>query len=651
MAETTEKSIEKQKIKAIILVVGRDFGRCPLASRLPTALWPVAGKPVLERLLDHLANQGIRRAAICSDTNGASIAEFVHADSRLELTVLDESLPGGTAGCIRDAARYEQQTDTLILALHASMTCPPSIDALIKAHRDSQADLTVFFNPPAPDSNNTLGEAADINVCDVSFLEHIRRPGYCDIKEGVIPEMLSAGKTVAAHTLPNHVSNFRDRRGYLRAIASFLQNCPELSRDFRLIKRTSSQALWIGANTSIDASARFRGTVAILDGACICENVLILGPTVIGRNVNIGQGSVVINSVLWDNAKIGPHCQIQRCIVDYHAAVPRNTIAEDQGIGYRVQGIGYRVQKLYAERCTLNAVRWVKKHRARIMPIVAFGLILIAFLWSYWPDLAELWNVWQRSDEYSSGVLVPFLALYILWLRRDQIGQSPIVPCLWGVCAFVAAQAIRLFGLAFMFSSAENASIALSIAALVLILFGWQAFRKVFTIWLFLCLMLPWPVRVQAAVTLPLQRWATTSAVFCLETIGYNVVQEGNIIHIGSASVAVAEACNGLRMVTAFFVISGLVVLLVQRARWEKLIVLASSLPIALLCNTTRLTITALLFTVVSGDYWEKLLHDFGGYAMMPLALAIVVAELWILARLTIPPKQKEQDLIITRQK
>jgi exosortase/archaeosortase family protein len=103
-------------------------------------------------------------------------------------------------------------------------------------------------------------------------------------------------------------------------------------------------------------------------------------------------------------------------------------------------------------------------------------------------------------------------------------------------------------------------------------------------------------------------------------------------------------------MITAFFVISGLVVLLVRRAWWEKLIILASSLPIALLCNTTRLAITAIAFTVLSGENWEKIFHDFGGYAMMPLAIAVIVAELWLLTKLTTLPV-KEEAIIIARQK
>jgi exosortase len=148
---------------------------------------------------------------------------------------------------------------------------------------------------------------------------------------------------------------------------------------------------------------------------------------------------------------------------------------------------------------------------------------------------------------------------------------------------------------------------------------------------------------------LPLQRWATSSAVFCLEMVGYDVISEGNVIHIGNIRVAVAEACNGLRMITAFFVISGLVVLLVKRAWWEKLVVLISSLPIALLCNTIRLAITAVFFTILEGEYWEKIFHDFGGYAMMPLALTAIVTELWLLKKLTTLPDE-EKAIIITRQ-
>ncbi len=493
----------------------------------------------------------------------------------------------------------------------------------------------------------------------------------------MIPELLRAGKTIRTAILPHHVGNFRDRQGYLYAIAHYLENAPKLNsnlvrRSFnesrlKLYKRTDSQVLWRAADANIGQDAKIYGSVVVMNGVCIHDDVVIFGPTIIGRDVTIGEHSVVANSVLWDGAQVGKNCCIQKCVVDYRAVVRNNSIVEEESIPFKPEGMlknsVSRVLKIVKNNTSrlrpalqpqFNRINEELPNRSQsskrnILPWFAAGLIFIAFLWSYWHGIVDIWNIWQRSDEYSSGILVPFLAVYILWSRRRDITQCHIKPCLWGLFAFVAAQAVRLFGLFFMYGSAERLSIALSIAALVLFLFGWQLFRKVSTVLLFLCLMLPWPNRVQAAVALPLQRWATSSAMFCLEMVGYEVIQEGNVIHIGQATVAVAEACNGLRMVTAFFVISGLVVLLVKRAWWEKLIILASSLPIALLCNTVRLTITAIAFTVLRGEYWEKIFHDFGGYAMMPLALAMVVAELWLLVKLTTLPT-KEEAIVITRQ-
>ncbi len=653
----------KKQIKAIILVGSRDFGRCSLASRLPTALWPVVGKPVLECLLTSLSDQGIKQTTICSNGDGSLLEESIHIDNRLELNFLDEPLPTGTAGCIRDATGDE--TDVLLLVFPAGIIRPPKIDVLIKAHRDGQSDLTMMLNPGCG-NDKSLGEPAGIYVCETSVLKHIPKAGYFDIKEGLIPEMLRAGKTVHAATLPNHAGNFRNRQEYLYAITDYLEDSPKLDADLKPSKDADSQTVWIASNAKVDAEARIYGPAVIMDGACVSNGAVILGPTILGNDCYIGADSVVVNSVLWDGVQVGSNCQIQRCVLEYNVALRANTVAEEEAIPFkpkrmlgRLAGGALRVTQnsenklqhaLQPLLCKINEKMpdWIQSHKTEIIPCLAGGLILIAFLWSYKAGLAELWNLWQRSDEYSSGLLVPLLAVYILWSRRETIAKCQISPSVWGLFAFVAAQAIRLFGLFFMYGSAERLSIALTIAALVLLLFGWRLLRKVSTVLLYLCLMLPWPNRVQAAVTLPLQRWATSSAVFCLEMVGYEVVREGNVIHIGDSSVAVAEACNGLRMVTAFFVISGLVVLLVKRAWWEKLIVLASSLPIALLCNTLRLAITAVFFTVLEGEHWEKIFHDFGGYAMMPLALAAVVAELWLLAKLTTLP-MKEEAIIITR--
>jgi exosortase len=405
-----------------------------------------------------------------------------------------------------------------------------------------------------------------------------------------------------------------------------------------------------------------------MDNVRISNGVVIIGPTILGNNVTIGTNSVIINSALWNGVQIGTNCNVQRCVIDQNTIVQTNRTAQDKCILFKSKtALGHTLSKAsevikgqtnilhnilttHLNKISDKMPTWTTSERNYIPGLFVIGLIFIAFLWSHWHGFVNLWRVWLRSDEYSSGLLVPFLAAYILWSRRQRIAQCRIKPSVIGLIILLVAQALRLFGLLFIYGSAERLSIALSIVALVITLFGWQLFKKVATTLLFLCLMLPWPNRIHALVSLPLQRWSTSSAVFCLELIGYKILQEGNIIHIGNSTVAIAEACNGLRMITAFFIISGLVVLLVNRAWWEKLIVLASSLPIALLCNTIRLTITAIFFTILEGEYWEKIFHDFGGYAMMPLALAAVVGELWLLAKLTIPP-QIQEEIIVTRQR
>ncbi len=653
-----------QNVKAIILVGSRDFGRCPIASSLPTAMWPVAGKPVLERLLIHLADQGIKQTVVCGSGVSSLPAEKILADDRMELSFLDESLPAGTAGCIREAVSNE--TEALLMVFPASIVCPPEIDVLIKAHRDGQSDLTVMLNPCDADNTN-IGQASGIYVCDPCILEHIPKAGYFDIKEGLIPKMLLAGRSVHAAKLSSHAGNFRNRQEYLCAVSNYLEKVPKLNEDLKPLKNSDSRDMWLADNARVDPEARINGPVIIMDSATVSSGAIVLGPTIIGANAAVGQDSVVINSVLWDGVKVGSNCRIRRCVVDYHATVRDNAVLDEKSISFKPERMLKRVVNLASTIAKNNSIRlqralkplgkiseklpnWTYSNRKNTLAFLASGLVLIAFIWSYRSGLVELWSLLLRSDEYSSGLFVPFLCVYILWSRRQDIAQCPIRPSIWGLFAFIIAQVVRLMGLFLMYNSAERLSIILSIAALVLLLFGWQLFRKVSTILLFLCLMLPWPNIIQYFIGLRLQSWATSSAIFCLEIIGYEVIREGNIIHIGDVSVAVVEACNGLRMITAFFVITGLVVLLVKRAWWEKLIILVSSLPIALLCNTVRLAITAMFFTVLEGEYWEKIFHDFGGYAMMPLALAAVVGELWLLTKLTVLPV-KEKAIIITRQR
>ena len=80
-------------------------------------------------------------------------------------------------------------------------------------------------------------------------------------------------------------------------------------------------------------------------------------------------------------------------------------------------------------------------------------------------------------------------------------------------------------------------------------------------------------------------------------------------------------------------------VFLVERPWWDKFVILLSAIPIALLVNIIRITVTGLLYMIVGQDnqFAQKLGHDWAGYFMMPLALGFLWLELQILERLTVP--------------
>ncbi len=263
--------------------------------------------------------------------------------------------------------------------------------------------------------------------------------------------------------------------------------------------------------------------------------------------------------------------------------------------------------------------------------------LLVALLWSYWPTLVRLFGEWQEDDNYSVGQLVPLAALYLLWHDRLLLRTCRLKPCWWGVVVILFAQAGRGYGLLFLFGSAERYSLVLTIAGLVLLICGWGVLRRVQWILLFLFLMAPLPGQIHNRISGPLQTLATAGAVFLLEMVGVPVARDGNVIVLNQATpIAVAEACSGLRMLTAFVVVGSVLAYLVNRPFWQKVVLTVSTIPVAIVCNLIRLVVTAMLFLSTDSATAERFFHDFAGWTMMPMAFAFLAAELWLLARLVV---------------
>jgi len=289
---------------------------------------------------------------------------------------------------------------------------------------------------------------------------------------------------------------------------------------------------------------------------------------------------------------------------------------------------------------------------AWLIPLVA--LLVVATGWAYWSTAADMFKEWQQDDDYSAGQLVPLVAIFFLWVDRKNLACLPLKPCwLGGLALLVLAQAARAYGVLFLFESAERYSLVLAVAALVLMVAGTAVFWRVKWILLFLFLMVPLPGRIHNMISGPLQGFASTGSVFVLEAFGVRVSQQGNVVTLDQRiPMGVAEACSGLRMLTAFIIVAVFVAYMVKRPRWQKAALVISSIPVAVLCNILRIVATAVLFLHASSEVAEKFFHDFAGLVMMPAAVMLMFGQLWIMAMLTVPEdKPPQKAVVIGRRK
>lgn len=289
---------------------------------------------------------------------------------------------------------------------------------------------------------------------------------------------------------------------------------------------------------------------------------------------------------------------------------------------------------------------------AWLIPLVT--LLVVATGWAYWSTAVDMFKEWQRDDDYSAGQLVPLVAIFFLWVDRKKLACLPLKPCwLGGLALLVLAQAARAYGVLFLFESAERYSLVLAVAALVLLVAGTAVFWRVKWILLFLFLMVPLPGRIHNMISGPLQGFASTGSVFVLEAFGVRVSQQGNVVTLDQRiPMGVAEACSGLRMLTAFIIVAVFVAYMVKRPRWQKVVLVISSIPVAVLCNILRIVATAVLFLHASSEVAEKFFHDFAGLVMMPAAVMLMFGQLWIMAMLTVPEdKPPQKAVVIGRRK
>jgi exosortase len=274
----------------------------------------------------------------------------------------------------------------------------------------------------------------------------------------------------------------------------------------------------------------------------------------------------------------------------------------------------------------------------RLYFLLLFAFAVSALVWAHWTGLALMAERWTHDPQYSHGYLVPVFALGLLWARRNIFRESDPKPAWWGILLLLAGIGLHIAGGYYAYTWLDAFSLLPTLVGVVLTLGGRAAWRWAWPAVGFLIFMIPLPYRLEVSLAAPLQRIATLSSTFLLQTFGLPAVAEGNVILLSEARIGIVEACSGLRMLVVFFALSSAVALMIHRPIWERLLVVVSAVPLALVVNVMRITVTGFLHEKVSSDVANAVFHDFAGWLMMPAALAMLWLELIYLRHLLLEP-------------
>lgn len=273
---------------------------------------------------------------------------------------------------------------------------------------------------------------------------------------------------------------------------------------------------------------------------------------------------------------------------------------------------------------------------------ISFGLVILV---TYYSALKRLiLHDWAMED-YSHCYLIPFVFLYLLWEKRQELAITPSKASWMGFIPFILG--IIMFWLGEL--SGELFSLYISMWLVVVSLLwmhlGWRKI-KVLAFPLFMLLtMFPFPNFINNRILLNLKIISTQIGVALLQLYGMSAYREGNMIDLGFTQLQVVDACSGLRYVIPLLVLSLLLAYWFKAALWKRIFLVLSSIPLSVMVNSMRIAVTGILYSSWGAQVAEGFFHGFSGWLIFMLTIPVLLAEMWLLKKIGRSVYEKAEDV------
>ena len=266
---------------------------------------------------------------------------------------------------------------------------------------------------------------------------------------------------------------------------------------------------------------------------------------------------------------------------------------------------------------------------------------------------------WINDSSWSHGFIIPFFSLYFLNQHKKEIlrfkPHTNWLGLMFLVCCLVFYILVMFV---YKFGYLRSLVIIPMVGSIVLFIGGWELVKYTWLPIVFLVFAMPLPERIYTDMTIPMRKLAAAVAVQFLNLVsGLEANASGVIIDVVYKGVKlepaldIAEACSGMRLLMAFFALGVAMAYLHYRPIWQRLVLLASTVPIAIFCNVVRVTITGFIYILWDPMYAQGIYHDMLGLLMLPLAFGLYGLLAWFMSDLFIDESRLQQQEIIIRRK
>jgi exosortase len=281
--------------------------------------------------------------------------------------------------------------------------------------------------------------------------------------------------------------------------------------------------------------------------------------------------------------------------------------------------------------------------------------IAAALAFVYFTVLLKLGRDWWSDENYSHGLLVPFVIGFILWHERKRLAAAQVQSqvCL-GVVGVSVSLVMLWAGVAGAELFVQRMSIVVMLASVAIYFWGFRLLRSLAVPLTLFILAIPIPQIVFNKIAFPLQLFASRCAVSAMQLFDISVLRQGNVIELMPLGahepkrLAVVEACSGIRSLMTLVTLAVVYAYFTgpksggqglrsksswfrNFAIWRALILVIAAVPIAILTNALRVSGTGVLAHYYGTRVADGFFHTFSGWVIYVAAALLLFATGWAL--------------------